>query len=58
MVNKKLEPALHITKTFCRNWQSEKKLQGFKKDTAEDVEKEGRGNLEMSILPVVAPPAK
>lgn len=35
-----------------------KKLQGFKKDTAEDVEKEGRGNLEMSILPVVAPPAK
>lgn len=39
MFNDKLELALHITKIFCRNWQGEKRLQGFKKDTAEDVEK-------------------
>lgn len=35
----KLAAALHITKTFCRNWQSEKRLQGLKKNTAEDIEK-------------------
>lgn len=39
MVNRKLALALHITKTFCTNWKSEKRLQGFKKDTAEDIEK-------------------
>lgn len=39
MVTKKLAPALYITKMFCTNWKSEKRLQGFKKDTAEDIEK-------------------